>query len=51
MMTMQGIASEGIVNVTRMLDSDSDKNMAATLYGLHASIGLGCVGVFFTTSL
>ena len=47
MMTMQGIASEGIVNVTRMLDSDSDKNMAATLYGLHASIGLGCVGVFF----
>lgn len=46
-MTMRGIESEGIVNVTRQIDSESNSNLAATLYGLHASIGLGCVGVFF----
>lgn len=46
-MTIKGIASEGIVNITRQLDSEADNNLAATLYGLQASVGLGCVGVFF----
>lgn len=46
-MTIQGIASEGIVNISRQLDADAHNNLAATLYGLHASVGLGCVGIFF----
>lgn len=49
-MTFKDIALVGIVNVSRVLlgDLNGGDGLAATLYGLMASVGLGCITVLFT---
>jgi len=48
-LTFKDIAITGIVNPTRVLlgDIGNDHAKAATLYGLMASVGIGCIGVVF----
>ena len=50
-MTFKDIAIVGIVNETRVLleGTHSDTNLAATMYGMMASVGIGCVSVIFIT--
>ena len=45
-LTFKDISLVGIVNPTRVLLGD-DHAKAATLYGLMASVGIGCIGVVF----
>lgn len=48
-LTFKDISLVGIVNPTRVLlgDLGDDHAKAATLYGLMASVGIGCIGVVF----
>lgn len=49
--TCKDIAIVGIVNETRVLLNESNENSwAATLYGLAASIGIGCISSIFIKS-
>lgn len=49
-MTFQDIALVGIVNDSRVLleDINDGDSLAATLYGLMASVGIGCIAALFT---
>lgn len=49
-MTFKDIALVGIVNVSRVLlgDLNDGEGLAATLYGLMASLGIGCIASLFT---
>lgn len=49
LLTFKDIAIVGIVNPTRKLlgDIGDDHAMAATLYGLMASVGIGCIAAVF----
>lgn len=48
-MTFKDIALVGIVNVSRVLlgDLNDGEGLAATLYGMMAAVGIGCVGACF----
>ena len=48
-LTVASIATVGIVNNSRVLFGVTmrDESLAATLYGLMASYGIGCIGVVF----
>lgn len=48
-LTVASIATVGIVNNSRVLFGFTmrDESLAATLYGLMASYGIGCIGVVF----
>lgn len=46
--TLKDIHLVGIINPTRaMLSTINETSMGATLYGLNASVGIGCVSVLF----
>ena len=49
LLTAQDIALTGLINDSRkmLLDLGEDDSMAATLYGLMASAGIGCIGAVF----
>ena len=48
LLTFQDIIIVGMINETRvMLDDLGDDTLAATLYGLMSSVGIGCTAVFF----
>lgn len=50
LLTAQDIALVGFVNESRTMLSDSgnDNTLAATLYGLMSSFGIGCIAILFT---
>ena len=49
LLTAQDMALTGLINDSRkmLLDLGEDDSMAATLYGLMASAGIGCIGAVF----
>lgn len=51
LLTAQDMALTGLINDSRkmLLDLGEDDSMAATLYGLMASAGIGCIGAVFAT--
>lgn len=54
LLTLQDIFLVGLVNDTRIMLSDigkEDTTLAATLYGLMASVGVGFISILFTSSL
>ena len=50
LLTAQDIALTGLVNDSRkmLLDTGEDGSLNATLYGMMASIGIGCIGAVFS---
>ena len=52
-LTIKDIAIIGIINDSRILlgDSGKENTLAATLYGLMASAGIGCCGVLFSKDI
>ena len=48
-LTIKDVALVGIVNVSRVLlgDADGGDSLAATLYGLMASVGISCISALF----
>lgn len=48
METFNSINAIGIVNPFRTMGSEGDDAMSATLYGLHASLGLSGIAIFFS---
>ena len=53
LLTIVDASIVGVVNADRTLlrDSTSDDAMAATLYGLMTSVGIGCVGAIFAKEM
>lgn len=49
-LTIKDVALVGIVNVSRVMlgDADGGDSLAATLYGLMASVGIACISALFT---
>lgn len=49
LLTAQDMALTGLINDSRqmLLDLGADNSLAATLYGLMASAGIGCIGTVF----
>lgn len=49
-LTFKDIALVGIVNLSREMvgDQNDTNSLAATLYGLMASVGIGCIAALFT---
>lgn len=45
--TLYSISEFGVVNIYRMLGGEGDEALAATLYGLHASVGLSAISILF----
>lgn len=48
-LTFKDISLVGIVNISRVLleDAGDNNNINATLYGLMASVGIGCIAIIF----
>ena len=49
LLTLQDIILVGIINETRVMlgDLGDDNTLAATLYGLMSSVGIGCIAALF----
>ena len=50
LLTAQDMALTGLINDSRnmLLDTGEDGSLNATLYGMMASIGIGCIGAVFS---